>query len=107
MSGFEVLTIWTQRPIVEKQSRLGFYHPAAEVVSAMVCDLPNKTLSSMFFNVTTYFLANLRRTPEAFFTFLVFSFVCLLTMSMFFRRIGSLCRTFTQTFVPVGVIMFM
>jgi ATP-binding cassette subfamily G (WHITE) protein 2 (PDR) len=107
MSGFEVLTIWAQRPIVEKHSRLGFYQPSAEAVSAMICDLPNKVLSSILFNVTLYFMANLRRTPEAFFTFLLFSFFCLLTMSMFFRSIGSLCRTYTQTFVPVGVIMFM
>ncbi|KAF2185804.1 hypothetical protein K469DRAFT_750126 [Zopfia rhizophila CBS 207.26] len=107
MSGFEVLTIWAQRPIVEKQSRLGFYQPVAEAVSAMVCDLPNKIMSSIFFNTTLYFMANLRRTPEAFFAFLLFSFVCLLTMSMFFRSIGSLCRTFTQTFIPVGLSMFM
>ncbi|KAH7074912.1 ABC transporter CDR4 [Paraphoma chrysanthemicola] len=107
MSGFEVLTIWAQRPIVEKQSRLGFYQPVAEVISAMICDLPNKALSSIFFNVTLYFMANLRRTPQSFFTFLLFSLVCLLTMSMFFRSIGSLCRTFSQTFIPVGTIMFM
>ena len=43
----------------------------------MICDLPNKLLASMFFNLFLYFMTNLRQTPGAFFTFYLFSFACL------------------------------
>ncbi|OJD40677.1 abc transporter cdr4 [Diplodia corticola] len=105
MSAFEVLTMWAQRPIVEKHSRYALYHPVAEAVSSMICDLPNKILTSIFFNAALYFMTNLRRTPGAFFTFYLFSLVSLLTMSMFFRMIGSISRTVEQTMAPVGIFL--
>jgi ATP-binding cassette subfamily G (WHITE) protein 2 (PDR) len=50
-------------------------------------------------------MVNLKRTAAAFFTFWLFAFVCLMTMSMFFRCVGSMGRTLTQVMVPFGVIM--
>lgn len=73
----------------------------------MICDLPNKLLTSIFFNLVLYFLSNLRRTPEAFFTFWLFSFVCLLTMSMFFRMVGSLSRTLIASMAPVASFLML
>ncbi|KAB2572150.1 ZEB2-regulated ABC transporter 1 [Lasiodiplodia theobromae] len=105
MSAFEVLQMWAQRPIVEKQSRFAFYYPFVEAVASMICDLPAKILTSIFFNLTLYFMTNLRRTPGAFFTFYLFSFVGLLTMSMFFRMVGSVSRTIEQTMAPVGIFL--
>ena len=71
----------------------------------MVCDLPAKLAASMFFNLTLYFLTNLRRTIGSFFIFWTFSFVCMMTMSMLFRCVGSLARTLNQVMVPFGVMM--
>lgn len=71
----------------------------------MICDLPNKLLTSVFFNVTLYFMTNLRRTPSAFFTFYLFSFMCTLAMSMLFRTIGSLSRTLAQAMAPAAVFI--
>ncbi|KAI9876364.1 MAG: hypothetical protein M1830_006674, partial [Pleopsidium flavum] len=105
MSAFEVLTMWAQRPIVEKHNRYAFYHPIAEASASMICDMPNKLLTSVFFNLTLYFISNLRRTPGAFFTFYLFSFTCLVTMSMFFRMVGSLSRTLAQSMAPVAVFL--
>ncbi|GME61260.1 abc transporter cdr4 [Neofusicoccum parvum] len=105
MSAFEVLTMWAQRPIVEKHGRYALYRPAAEALSSMICDLPNKVTTSLFFNLALYFMTNLRRTPAAFFTFYLFSFVSLLTMSMFFRMVGSISRTVEQTMAPVGIFL--
>lgn len=62
----------------------------------MICDLPNKILTAIGFNLTFYFMTNLRRTPGHFFVFLLFSFTCTLTMSMYFRCIAALSRTFPQ-----------
>lgn len=71
----------------------------------MLCDLPNKILSSVFFNLTLYFLTNLRRTPSAFFIFYLFSFACLLTMSMVFRTIGALSKSLAQAMAPAAVLI--
>lgn len=71
----------------------------------MICDLPNKILTSIFFNLTLYFMTNLRRTPGAFFTFYVFSFACLIAMSMLFRTIGSLSRTLAQAMAPAAIFI--
>lgn len=62
----------------------------------MICDLPNKILTAIGFNLTLYFMTNLRRTPGHFLVFLLFSFTCALTMSMYFRCIAALSRTFPQ-----------
>ncbi|KAJ6016384.1 hypothetical protein N7540_010975 [Penicillium herquei] len=95
-SALEILTLYAQRPIVEKQSRYAMYHPFAEAIASMLTDMPYKMANSVIFNVTLYFMTNLRRTPEAFFVFLIFSFVTTLTMSMLFRTIAASSRTLSQ-----------
>ena len=71
----------------------------------MITDLPNKILTSIFFNLTLYFMTNLRRTPSAFFTYYLFSFVCALTMSMVFRTIGAVSKTLAQAMAPAAVFI--
>ena len=73
----------------------------------MICDLPNKFILTLFFNVPFYFLANLRRSPEAFFTFYLFAFVSLLTGSMLFRTIGAMSRTLTESIAPGAVFVML
>ena len=99
--------LWEQRPIVEKHFRYALYHPSAEAIASMISDLPNKIITSLTFNLPLYFMTNLRRTPIAFFTFLVFSFSCLLTMSMIFRTIGSTSRTLAGSMAPAAVFMLL
>lgn len=101
----KILTLYAQRPIVEKHAKYAFYHPMAEAIASMICDLPNKIATSLIFNLALYFLSDLRRTPSAFFTFYLFSFVCLLTMSMFFRCIGSMSRSLAQAMAPAAVLI--
>ncbi len=88
---------------MEEHTRYALYHPSAEAVASLICNPPNKLLTSFFFNLIVYFMANLRRTPGAFLTFDLFSLVCLPTMSMFFRMIGLLSRTHAQAMAPVPV----
>lgn len=71
----------------------------------MITDLPNKILTSVVFNLVVYFMTNLRRTPSAFFTFYLFSFMCVLSMSMFFRSIGAFSRTLAQAMAPAAVLI--
>lgn len=99
----QVLSVWAQRPIVEKHSKYALYHPFTEAVAAMLVDMPAKSFTSLFFNVVVYFMTNLRRSAAAFFTYLLFCFTILMTMSMFYRSVGSLSRTLQGSMVPIGI----
>ena len=101
----QILTLYEQRPIVEKHARMALYHPFAEAISSMICDLPSKILTSLSFTLILYFMTNLRRTPAAYFTFLLFTFTCSLAMSMIFRTIGATSRTISQAMAPSAIIM--
>ncbi|KAK1754275.1 ABC-2 type transporter-domain-containing protein [Echria macrotheca] len=104
-SALEILTLYAQRPIVEKHDRYALYHPSAEAVASMLCDLPYKVLNCIVFNTTLYFMTNLRREAGAFFFFLLVSFVTVLAMSMMFRTIASASRTLSQAMVPAALII--
>lgn len=73
----------------------------------MLCDIPNKLLTSIGFNLPIYFMTGLQRIPAHFFIFYLFSFTCLLTMSMFFRMIGSLFTRMEQSMAPVANLMLL
>ncbi|KAG8164849.1 hypothetical protein KVR01_005124 [Diaporthe batatas] len=104
-SALEILTLYAQRPIVEKHARYAMYHPSAEAISSMLCDLPYKVLNAIVFNLTLYFMTNLRREPGPFFFFLLMCFVTTLSMSMIFRTIASSSRTLSQAMVPAALII--
>jgi ATP-binding cassette subfamily G (WHITE) protein 2 (PDR) len=59
--------------------------------------MPFKIGNCISFNVVLYFMANLRRTPSAFFTFLLFSFTITLALSMVFRTVGASSRSLVQS----------
>lgn len=109
MNGFssmlEILTLYAQRPIVEKHSQYALYHPFSEAVASMICDLPAKILTAVSFNLSLYFMTNLRREPDAFFIFFLFSFACTLAMSMIFRTIAAVSRTIYQALAPSALII--
>lgn len=107
VSGFEPGLLWESRPIVEKHYRYALYNPISDAIASMITDLPNKLLFSITFNVPIYFLTNLRRTGSAFCTFWLFSFTCLLTMSMVFRTIGSWCSTLVGSMAPAALFMLL
>ncbi|OQD77479.1 hypothetical protein PENDEC_c002G04133 [Penicillium decumbens] len=104
-SALEILTLYAQRPIVEKQSRYAFYHPFTEAVASMLCDLPYKFANSVSFNLPLYFMANLKREPGAFFIFWLFSIMTTLTMSMVFRTFGAASRSLAQALVPAALLI--
>ncbi len=89
--------------MIEKHLRYAFYRPAAEAIASVFVDFPLKLLLTLIFNVPLYFLANLRRTPEAFFTFYLFALVSLLNGSMIYRAMGAMSRTLEGTQPPGAV----
>lgn len=84
-SMLEILTLYAQRPIVEKQSRYAFYHPSAESYASVLVDLPAKIVNCISFNIVFYFMTNLNRAPGPFFYYLLVSFLTVLAMSGVFR----------------------
>jgi len=79
--------------------------PFAEAMSSMLCELPTQLGTTIVFDLTLYFMTNLRRTPGAFFTFFLFTLVCTLTMSMVFRSIAALSRTFSAAMAPAAIVI--
>lgn len=71
----------------------------------MLCDMPYKVGNAIVFNLTLYFMTNLRRDAGAFFFFMLFSFFTVLTMSMIFRTIASSSRTLSQAMVPAAILI--
>ena len=104
-SALEILTLYAQRPIVEKHTRYALYHPSAEAFASMLTDMPYKVCNAIIFNLTIYFMTNLRRTPSAFFFFVLISFVLTLVMSMLFRTIASVSRTLSQALAPAAILI--
>ncbi|GKT92070.1 multidrug resistance protein cdr1 [Colletotrichum tofieldiae] len=104
-SALEILTLYAQRPIVEKHARYALYHPFSEAISSTICDLPSKILSTLAFNVPIYFMAKLRQEADAFFIFLLFGFTTTLSMSMILRTIGQTSRTIHQALTPAALFI--
>lgn len=104
-SALEILTLWQQRPIVEKHNKYALYRPSAEAISSMIVDLPSKAIIAVFFNLILYIMTNLRRTPGHFFIFFLISITTTLTMSNIFRSIGAVSRTLSQAMVPSSIFM--
>ncbi|KAK7206453.1 ATP binding cassette transporter [Myxozyma melibiosi] len=103
----EIMQLYSQREIVEKHRRYALYHPSSEAIANMICELPAKICTCISFNVTLYFMTNLRREAGAFFIFLLFSFTCTLTMSGIFRTIAAFTKSISQAMAPSGVIMLL
>lgn len=103
----QVLIMWAERPIVEKHDRYALYHPFTDCMASILCDIPAKLGTTVMFHVTLYFMTNLRRTASAFFTYLVFMFCIVLTMSMVFRTLASLSRTLEQTMAPASIVVLL
>jgi len=71
----------------------------------MLTDMPYKIMNAIVFNLTLYFMTNLRREPGPFFFFVLISFFLTLTMSMLFRTIAATSRTLTQALAPAAVLI--
>jgi ATP-binding cassette subfamily G (WHITE) protein 2 (PDR) len=104
-SALEMLTLYAQRPIVEKHARYALYHPSAEAFASMLTDMPYKILNAITFNLVLYFMTNLRREPGNFFFFVLISFTLTLVMSMFFRSIAALSRSLVQAVAPAALLI--
>ncbi|KAF5971729.1 ABC-2 type transporter [Fusarium coicis] len=103
-SELEVLTLYAQRPVVEKHNQYALYHQSAEAIASYVMELPYKTTNTIVFNLILYFLAQLRQDAGAFFFFVLTSYLILITMSGVHRTVACVTRTSHQAMVPSAIL---
>ncbi|KAE8351305.1 ABC-2 type transporter-domain-containing protein [Aspergillus coremiiformis] len=101
----EIMQLYSQRPIVEKQAVYAFVHPFTEALASVLIDLPIKILRCSVFSIILYFLSNLRREPSQFFIFFLFLICTVLTMSGMFRSLAALTRTVGQAMALAGILV--
>ncbi|KAF9767044.1 hypothetical protein IL306_000446 [Fusarium sp. DS 682] len=103
-SQLEVLTVYAERPVVEKHNRYAFYHQSAQAIASYIIDLPYKTVNMIIFNILIYFMAHLRRDAGHFFFFCLTSYLTTLVMSCIYRTLACVTRTTHQAMVPVSIL---
>ncbi|EEU37330.1 uncharacterized protein NECHADRAFT_37125 [Fusarium vanettenii 77-13-4] len=103
-SQLEVLTVYVERPVVEKHNRYAFYHQSTQAIASYLIDIPYKTLNMFVFNITVYFMAHLRREAGNFFFFCLASYLTTLVMSSIYRTLACLTRTSHQAMVPSALL---
>ncbi|KAH8686519.1 ABC-2 type transporter-domain-containing protein [Ilyonectria robusta] len=103
-SQLEVLTVYIERPVVQKHNRYAFYHQSAQAIASYIIDLPYKTVNMFVFNLMIYFMSNLRREPGAFFFFCLTTYLTTLVMSLLYRTLACLTRTSHQAMVPAAIL---
>ncbi|KAK8019104.1 ABC-2 type transporter-domain-containing protein [Apiospora arundinis] len=104
-SALEILTLYAQRPIVEKHVRYAFTHASTEAFSSILVDMPYKIVNSITYNLILYFMTNLNRQPGNYFFFWLTVFLMVLAMSGMFRAIASMSRTLSQAMVPAAILI--
>ncbi|OQE11111.1 hypothetical protein PENVUL_c003G00514 [Penicillium vulpinum] len=105
VGGNLILSLYAQRPIVEKHATYAFYHPLSEAMASMICDPPSKMLSTIAFNIPLYYMGNLRSEPGHVVTYLVIVLSSTLVMSMIFRTIGQTTRTIAEALTPAALMV--
>lgn len=103
----EIPALFSQRPIVHRQSRAAMYHPFVEGLALTLVDIPITFFTMAIFSIVIYFLVRLQQTAAQFLyvvprlfigillkldcssTFLLFVFTMTLTMKAWFRSLAS------------------
>ncbi|KAL3456645.1 ABC-2 type transporter-domain-containing protein [Aspergillus heterothallicus] len=101
----EIMTLYTQRPIVEKQTSYAFVHPFTEALASIIVDLPAKLSRCSAFSIVLYFMTNLRREPSQFFIFYLFLITAIMTMSGIFRTMAAMTNSIGQAMALAGILI--
>lgn len=101
----EISTQYAQRPVVQKQSAYGFYHPFVDALSSIFADYPIKALKIFVFDVVVYFMVGLKQDAGAFFIFLLVTFLVTAVMSALFRTIAAATKQPAQANAIVGILV--
>ena len=101
----EIMALFEARPIIEKHKQYALYHPSADALASILSEIPSKILICLAFNLIYYFMVNFRRTPGAFFYFLLMCLLGTFTMSHLFRSIGSFYDSLSAAMTPASLAL--
>lgn len=101
----EIFAVFEARPIVQKHHMYAFYHPAIDAVASIITEMPVKILTCLAFNLTLYFMVNLRREPGNFFFYLLIMFTSTMFMSHLFRTLAGFTNSVPEAMVPANVCL--
>ena len=93
------------RPILYKQLNYAFYRPGSLSLAQLFSDLPLSFLRTLIFAIIVYFMAGLRSTAGAFFTFFISIYVTYLAISALFRVFGTVCKDYNVAARLAAVII--
>lgn len=101
----EIFAVFEARPIVQKHHMYAFYHPAIDAIASIFTEMPVKILTCLAFNLTLYFIVNLRREAGNFFYYLLMMFTSTLFMSHLFRTLAGFTNSVPEAMVPANVCL--
>ncbi|KAL4248575.1 ABC transporter superfamily protein [Abortiporus biennis] len=86
----EIPALFTQRPIVLRQSRAAMYHPFVDSLSLTLVDAPMTAITLIVFSLILYFVVGLQQEAGKYFIFLLFLFSMTITMKAWFRGLAAI-----------------
>ncbi|OKO92261.1 ATP-binding cassette transporter CGR1 [Penicillium subrubescens] len=101
----EINVLFSQRPIVEKQTAFAFVHPFTEALAGIILDLPIKLIRCLLAGLILYFMAGLRREASNFFIYILFQLTAVMTMSGMFRTLASMTRAVGEAMALAGILI--
>ncbi|KAF6823067.1 ABC-2 type transporter [Colletotrichum plurivorum] len=94
---------FAERPLVTRQKRYRFYHPAAYAWGLVLTDAVWKIVA-VAYNSPMYFLVGFQRTADKFFTWFCVVYVLHMALSMIFRAIAVASPNMGRAVLPVGLM---
>jgi ABC-type multidrug transport system permease subunit len=101
----EINVLFSQRPIVDKQTAFAFVHPFTEALAGIILDLPIKLFRCLLAGLVLYFMAGLRREASHFFIYILFQLTAVVTMSGMFRTLSSMTRAVGEAMALAGILI--
>jgi ATP-binding cassette subfamily G (WHITE) protein 2 (SNQ2) len=80
------------------QTSYSLYRPSALALGNGLSDLPFSVVRVLVYDVIIYFIAHLRRTGAAFWTFHLFNYMAFLTIQGLFRTLGFFFSSYEAAF---------
>ncbi|KAL8765940.1 MAG: hypothetical protein Q9209_007137 [Squamulea sp. 1 TL-2023] len=90
----EVTDSFAGRPVLAKHKAFAFFHPAAFCIAQIAADLPVLFFQVSQFSLVLYFMAALKMSASAFFTYWVTLFAISMCITAVMRAIGAVFSTF-------------
>jgi ABC-type multidrug transport system permease subunit len=80
------------------QTSYSLYYPSALALGNALSELPFSAVRVLLFDVIVYFMANLHRSGDAFWTFHLFNYMAFLSIQGLFRTLGYLFSSYDAVF---------